>query len=164
MLQYKVDLKPARAGGTAGSVEDILEEYSRAFEASVLEKKWMHERLSWLFTPQSFLFTALGISYSDKAGSYSDLLKVIHWVIPAVGMIISILVLLAVWAACVRHEEWTGRMARLAKAYESLTQTQLTFGTGPNWPASLARWVSPGFPLVFLIAWTVLLAYVLRAE
>jgi hypothetical protein len=148
MLQYKIDL-------TSKVPNEILERYSRYDEAARLEKQWINERLSWLFTPQSILFAALGFTFSDKINLDPILLNLIRAVIPLVAISISIVVFIVVLAACRMHYKWTNSMKECVVEYKKSggNAGDLTFGTGPYWPASWARWSTLVIPIIFLVAW-----------
>jgi cytochrome c oxidase subunit IV len=137
----------------------ILEEWLRCQQAARLEKQWMHERLSWLFTPQSILFAALGLTFSDKFQSEHQAITVVRWVISWVAILNCAVVLLAVFAACFMHSAWTRRMKKYAKAYPGSEghRGHLTFGSEPQWPARLARYLAAVLPLIFLLGWVAIM-------
>jgi len=153
-MEYRIELNP--------KIDDDIEaeRYANLRDAAILEKRWIHERLSWLFTPQAFLFAILGFSYSEKIQSeFSKIILIIRYSIPVCGFVISFLVFLGVLSACRMHKFWTEGMREAAESKNLKKRGILTFGTGPIWPAYLARGISLGFPLTVGLAWMAILYF-----
>jgi len=168
MLQYRIELKPedtdqppqSRPDGLRPNRDRVLERYAKFQDAARLEKHWTNERLGWLFTPQSILFAAFGFTFTDKLDIDRTAVETIRHVIPWLGIANSAVVLLVVFAACWMHRKWTALMISSVEDYRKAggDPKDLTFGSKPSWPAVLARWASLCFPVVFCVAWVVILS------
>lgn len=128
--------------------EDLL-------KAASAEKKWINERLAWLFTPQAVLFAVVGITLTNNSDpSLVLLLRKLRICIAIVGAVIAFVVFLCVLAAARMHQKWTHEMQEIAEQIPN----NVTFGNHPHWPSTLARWAPILIPLLFLGAWLWLLS------
>ena len=141
--------------GITGS-PDELRRWKRLKEAAFAEKKWMHERLGWLFAPQGILFAAYGLTLDNKRAACPPdrLLNALRNGISFLGIGCSLVVFLVVVAAAWMHGKWTSEMCSIVR--ENPT-AGLTFGSPPPWPAHLARLAPLLLPLFFGIAWVYIL-------
>ncbi|HLA64388.1 MAG TPA: hypothetical protein VK610_08155 [Rhodothermales bacterium] len=143
-LKKKADLKQKKAD---------LKTWNMYREAAGSEKAWMHERLSWLFTPQGILFAAYSLTLKAEGPQSLTMAAHMREVIPVVGIGISVVVFFMVFAASVMHKHWTKPLRELAQRHAGA----ITFGSPPHWPATLARWLPLALPFGFAAAWLYLL-------
>jgi len=139
------------------AAKKLVASHKRFCEAKHLEKQWANERLGWLFTPQSILFAFFGLTFTEIDAPASQTLR---WLIAILGGCLSGLVLASVWAAARMHLFWTQKAREVAQAYEALPNgDSLTFGTGRQWPAQVSRLSAVGIPVLFLIIWAFVAAF-----
>jgi hypothetical protein len=137
--------------------------WKRFKEASTSEKGWMHERLSWLFTPQVILFSAFALIYDSRFEAAVELKKILKLIIPAMGIGTSVVVLIGTCAAAVMHWKWTSRLNDIAKEingeenFKAKGKIIVSFGTPPYWPARTSSILPCILPALFIIAWFVVI-------
>jgi hypothetical protein len=142
---------------TDEEIKTHLKRWKRYAEAQRLEKEWMNERLSWLFTPQTILFAALAFIYGKDTLSTS-VTDALRTVIPLAGLTISVIVMIGVGAAGVMHWQWTSKLKEIANLInKDAPEYEVPFGSPPYAPARISSIVPVALSLVFIVAW----AYVL---
>lgn len=130
---------------------DQFELWERFREASSLEKDWMNNRLTWLFTPQGILFAAFSLSFRGPSNpANQDYIDAIQLAIPILGMTSSLIVFAIVLAAAVMHKKW---FSILEEIVTKRVTNDLTFGSTPKAPVRIARWLPVFIPLLFFFAW-----------
>lgn len=129
------------------------ERWKDLLKAAFAEKKWINERLAWLFTPQAVLFATVGITLTNTDPSLAQSLRNLRICISIVGAVIALVVFLCVLAAATMHQKWTHEMQEIAEQIPN----DVTFGDRPHWPSTLARWAPIVIPLLFFGAWVWLL-------
>ena len=128
--------------------KDLIEIWERYNHSSAEEKRWMNERLNWLYIPQSVLLTGYGFFRQYGNGDAEFLLSTIAWV----GLLLSFFVLTGVVAAGRMHWKWTSILNCLAcriNRYEVI----VSFGQKPHWPARSSSVIPALVVLTFLVAW-----------
>jgi hypothetical protein len=155
---------------------ELLERWKRAADASGEEKEWMHERLNWLLVTQPVLFgaVALSVQYQNACGrepgaaldlcnERNDILSYIRFIATPLGLLISTLVFIGLFAAGRMHWEWTNRLNKLASRLNVVgrgaghPEAVVTFGTKPYWPARTSSFIAPILAVVFMAIWAILL-------
>ena len=134
----------------------LITQWQLFCDAAAAEKSWMHERLSWLFTPQGVLFAAFILTQRDDYTDSKEIISYLQAVIPSLGVIISTSVLVGVSAAGVMHFKWTTKLNELADIINT-NGGAVTFGSHPHWPARTSSFIPFVLASVFVIAWVCLL-------
>jgi hypothetical protein len=153
---------------------ELLERWKRAAEASAEEKLWMNERLSWLLVIQPVLFGAVALSIQYKKDcatelgaalcrDRNDILSYIVSIATPLGLLISTLVFIGLFAAGRMHWVWTDQLNELASRLNILgrdakcPESVVTFGTKPYWPAHTSSFIAPILAVVFVVIWLLFL-------
>jgi len=158
--------KPADTKGSAekqDETEELIERWERFAEAAHNEKKWMHERLSWLLIAQPFLFAAL--AYIAKEGAQSPIYDIANALTCTFGLLLSVLVSIGLIAAVRMHTVWTQNLNKIAEylnpqapqspgKYHGLV---VPFGSRPHWPARTSPVIAPVVAVIFALIWLALL-------
>ena len=149
--------------------------WRRFNEAAAEEKRWMGNRLTWMFTPQVILIGAyvlilrfsnsIGDELSQQSASHLDDLSPLLFVILLVGLVMSLLGLAGLIAAGRMHWKWTTRLNRLAREINGdlepdgyVEKAIVSFGSHPHWPARSSSIIPSLLALAFVVAWGCLLA------
>ena len=151
--------------------ESPIRTWRRFNEAAAEEKRWMGNRLTWMFTPQAILIGAyvliLRFGNGNGAEHLTDLSSLI-FVILFVGLVMSLLGLAGLVAAGRMHWKWTTRLNRLAREIDGdlgpdgyVEKAIVTFGGHPHWPARSSSIIPSVLALTFVVAWGYLLAHYL---
>lgn len=149
-----------------GSIEreELLNTWERFNEAAQAEKRWMDQRLKWMFVPQSILISAYGVIHGypgnpiDKNFA-SKLTPAISWI----GLIMALLAFIGVLAAGRMHWKWTTRLNQLAVQMKCKSKAKgeeiLPFGTEPYWPAGTSSIIPSMIASTFLFGWAILILH-----
>ena len=150
--------------------EPPIETWKRFNEAAAEEKRWMSNRLTWVFTPQTILIGAYVLvlrfgngsreGASGEACSEISQLCDLALVILLVGLATSILGFLGLFAAGRMHWKWTTRLNCLAEEIDRDVRSgdyrksaRVPFGSCPHWPARSSSIIPPLMALIFVLAW-----------
>jgi hypothetical protein len=112
------------------------------------------QRVSWFTASQAFLLTALAIAHQGKTTLPSPTNNSLFPLIPIVALCASILIFCGVLAGIGALSQWRARLHALTSRHPEFPRLQndvwiMAFG----WSAPIA------LPLVFIVAWSYLLAY-----
>ena len=120
-------------------------------------------RMSWLVISQSFLFGTFAtlVGLRSVAGTAAEAVRLLLILIPAVGVFLPVLVLVAVGAATYAMSQWRAEHDRICNLPEakdldwpSLKHSRLVTVLGHSLPIAAA--------IGFLLAWLVILVLVER--
>ena len=153
---------------TDSQVEDkrgLLDQWERFAKAASDEKRWMNDRLTWLFASQAVFFGAyvFVLEHSQDSGNgkltsivLSNFLPVMIWI----GFFSAFLTLVGVIAAGIMHWNWTSRLNGLAMeihgTYSNFYGPEkplITFGSPPYWPAGTSSVIPSLLAMTFLVPW-----------
>ena len=112
------------------------------------------QRVSWFTASQAFLLTALAIAHQGKTTLPSPSNNSLFPLIPIVALCASVLIFCGVMAGIAALFQWRARLHMLTSSHPEFPRLRndawiMAFG----WSAPIA------LPLVFIVAWTYLLAH-----
>ena len=154
---------------TKGSIEreELLKTWERFNKAAQAEKRWMDQRLKWMFVPQSILIAAYGVIHGYPGKPIDgDLALILAPTISWIGLIMALLAVMGALAAGVMHWKWTTRLNELAvqiKCKSKVTDLEpkemVPFGTKPYWPAGTSSIIPSLIASTFLFGWAILILH-----
>jgi hypothetical protein len=112
------------------------------------------QRVSWFTASQAFLLTALAIAHQGKTTLPTTANNALFPLIPIVALCASILIFCGVMAGIGALFQWRARLHALTSRHPELPRLR-----NDGWIMGLG-WSAPiALPLVFIVAWTYLLAH-----
>ena len=137
---------------------DRLNRYKLIRDEISHEDNLIAARLSWFMAAQSFLLSALAIAQGQQRGMPRMSTNYLFPLTPLVGLISSVLIFVGVLAGIRALQSWRRIMEDHAADFAEFPRIKRDgWIIGCGWSAPI------GLPLVFLVAWTYLLAAGLMA-
>lgn len=135
------------------SSADRLNKYKLIRDEIAHEDNLIGSRLSWFTTAQSFLLSALAIVQGGQKGWPRIKTNYLFPLAPLIGLVSSALILLGVLAGVAALRRWRRMLDEHAADIAEFPRI-----ARDGWILGLG-WTAPiGLPVVFLLAWTYLLA------
>ena len=132
---------------------DRLNRYKLIRDEIAHEDNLIGARLSWFMAAQSFLLSALAIAQGQQRGLPRPSTNYLFPLTPLIGLISSLLIFGGVLAGIRALQAWRRIMHEHAADFAEFPRIQRD-----SWIMAFG-WSAPiGLPLVFLVAWTYLLA------